>query len=72
VSNVEEEVKISAVKKFDLANLELELGGLLDKLTGDLDALSCFHDILSNALLNCKQAIAQAERSDEHKSTANN
>lgn len=55
-----EEVKESAVK-FDLANLKLELDGLLENLKGDSQALSQLHGLLSDSLEKCSQGMAELE-----------
>ena len=55
-----EEVKSSAIK-FDLCNLKLELDGMLEKLEGDAVALREFHNLLSDALENCSQALAEID-----------
>jgi hypothetical protein len=58
----DEEVKSSAIK-FDLYNLKLELDGMLEKLKGNSVALRQFHELLSDALENCSQAIAEIDTS---------
>lgn len=62
----DEEVKASAIK-FDLCNLKLELNGMLEKLKGNSVALRQFHELLSDALENCSQALGEIDTSKETK-----
>lgn len=55
-----EQVKESAVK-FDLANLKLELNRMLENLQGNSEALSQLHELLSDTLEKCSQAMAESE-----------
>jgi Mg2+ and Co2+ transporter CorA len=57
-----------AAVKFDLANLKIELNDLQDKLKGNLESLEHFREILSDALENCSQALAEADNPDEEQS----
>ncbi|HEY9634680.1 MAG TPA: hypothetical protein V6D14_14860 [Coleofasciculaceae cyanobacterium] len=57
-----EEIKDSAVK-FDLANLRLEIGGMLKNLERNSDALDQLHELLLDAVEKCSQAIAELESS---------
>jgi hypothetical protein len=57
-----EEVKESAVK-FDLCNLRLEIDGLLENFKRDSEALDELHQLLSDAVAKCSQAMGELESS---------
>jgi uncharacterized protein involved in exopolysaccharide biosynthesis len=62
-----EQVKESAVK-FDLANLKLEIDGLLTRLKGNSEALHWLSEMLSEASQECSEAISELEsRTPNHK-----
>jgi hypothetical protein len=62
-----EQVEESAVK-FDLANLKLEIDGLLARLKSNSEALHRLSEILSVASQDCSEAISELEpRTPNHK-----
>lgn len=55
-----EQLEESAVK-FDLANLKLEIDGLLTRLKGNSEALIQLHELITEASQKCYQAMAELE-----------
>jgi hypothetical protein len=51
----------SSAISFDLGGLELDIEGTLEKLKGNSEALSQLHNMLSDALEKCSEAMAELE-----------
>jgi hypothetical protein len=58
--NIPVEQESSAIS-LDLGGQELDIEGTLEKFKGDSEALSQLHNMLSDALEKCSEAMAELE-----------